>query len=87
MSLYIFFYVCVFMHVASILIHSYFLLQFNNKPNWEVLTGRRDGTVSKSIEALINIPAPFHNITQLRQIFANKKLTLHDLVVLSGTFN
>ncbi|KEH24352.1 putative peroxidase [Medicago truncatula] len=57
---------------------------FKNKPNWEVLTGRRDGTVSRSIEALINIPAPFHNITQLRQIFANKKLTLHDLVVLSG---
>lgn len=52
---------------------------------WEVLTGRRDGTVSKINEALVNIPAPFHNITQLKQIFASKNLTLHDLVVLSGT--
>jgi peroxidase len=52
-----------------------------------VLTGRRDGTVSKSSEALINIPSPFQNITQLRQIFSSKNLTLHDLVVLSGTFN
>ncbi|XP_045795677.1 peroxidase 3-like [Trifolium pratense] len=59
-------------------------VQFNNEPKWEVLTGRRDGTVSKSSEALINIPSPFQNITQLKQIFASKNLTLHDLVVLSG---
>ncbi|CAL5194398.1 unnamed protein product [Lathyrus oleraceus] len=59
-------------------------VQFNNEQKWEVLTGRRDGTVSKSLEALINIPAPFHNISTLRQIFSSKNLTLHDLVVLSG---
>ncbi|XP_047155941.1 peroxidase 3-like [Vigna umbellata] len=58
-------------------------VQFN-KPMWEVLTGRRDGTVSTSNEALANIPAPFFNLTQLRQSFASKGLTLHDLVVLSG---
>ncbi|TKY52566.1 Peroxidase 3 [Spatholobus suberectus] len=58
-------------------------VQFN-KPMWEVLTGRRDGTVSKSNEALANIPAPFFNFTQLKQSFASKGLTLHDLVVLSG---
>lgn len=58
-------------------------VQFN-KPLWEVLTGRRDGTVSKSNEALTNIPAPFFNFTQLKQSFASKGLTLHDLVVLSG---
>jgi hypothetical protein len=63
------------------------LLQFNNKPKWEVLTGRRDGTVSNNFEVFQNIPAPFHNLTELRQNFAKKKLTLHDLVVLSGTFN
>jgi len=51
---------------------------------WEVLTGRRDGKVSTSNEALANIPAPFFNLTQLRQSFASKGLTLHDLVVLSG---
>ncbi|KAK7277699.1 hypothetical protein RJT34_22714 [Clitoria ternatea] len=58
-------------------------VQFN-KPLWKVLTGRRDGTVSKSSEALINIPAPFFNFTQLKQSFASKGLTLHDLVVLTG---
>ncbi|CAJ1969141.1 unnamed protein product [Sphenostylis stenocarpa] len=58
-------------------------VQFN-KPMWEVLTGRRDGTVSTSGEALANIPTPFFNLTQLRQSFASKGLTLHDLVVLSG---
>ncbi|KAK7396828.1 hypothetical protein VNO78_17988 [Psophocarpus tetragonolobus] len=55
-----------------------------NKPVWEVLTGRRDGTVSISGEALANLPAPFFNFTQLKQSFASKKLTVHDLVVLSG---
>ncbi|PNY02305.1 peroxidase 3-like protein [Trifolium pratense] len=54
------------------------------KPLWEVLTGRRDGTVSKSSEALTNIPSPFFNFTQLKQNFARKGLTVHDLVVLSG---
>ncbi|XP_027920922.1 uncharacterized protein LOC114178961 [Vigna unguiculata] len=54
------------------------------KPMWEVLTGRRDGKVSISGEALANLPAPFFNITQLRQSFESKKLTVHDLVVLSG---
>ncbi|XP_061366640.1 peroxidase 3-like [Gastrolobium bilobum] len=55
-----------------------------NKPMWEVLTGRRDGTVSLIGDVLANIPAPFFNFTQLKQSFANKKLTVHDLVVLSG---
>lgn len=53
---------------------------------WEVLTGRRDGTVSINSEALANIPAPSFNFTQLKQSFASKGLTLQDLVVLSGTF-
>ncbi|KAG5044018.1 hypothetical protein AAZX31_03G188000 [Glycine max] len=55
-----------------------------NKPTWEVLTGRRDGTVSISGEALANLPAPFFNFTQLKESFASKGLTVHDLVVLSG---
>ncbi|ESW35038.1 hypothetical protein PHAVU_001G201300 [Phaseolus vulgaris] len=58
-------------------------VQFN-KPMWEVLTGRRDGRVSISGEALANLPAPFFNINQLRKSFESKKLTVHDLVVLSG---
>ncbi|KAF4389006.1 hypothetical protein F8388_026735 [Cannabis sativa] len=54
------------------------------KSMWEVLTGRRDGKVSQMSEALQNIPAPFFNFTQLKQNFASKGLTVHDLVVLSG---
>ncbi|KAK2632401.1 hypothetical protein EUGRSUZ_L01603 [Eucalyptus grandis] len=54
------------------------------KSMWEVLTGRRDGRISRESEALSNIPSPFFNFTTLKQSFANKSLTLHDLVVLSG---
>ncbi|KAK3440989.1 hypothetical protein EUGRSUZ_B01255, partial [Eucalyptus grandis] len=54
------------------------------KSLWEVLTGRRDGRISRESEALSNIPRPVFNFTSLKQSFANKGLTLHDLVVLSG---
>ncbi|OIV91305.1 hypothetical protein TanjilG_01836 [Lupinus angustifolius] len=54
------------------------------KPLWEVVTGRRDGNVSNKNEVFGNIPSPFFNFTQLKQNFASKGLTLHDLVVLSG---
>ncbi|XP_059628216.1 peroxidase 3-like [Cornus florida] len=55
-----------------------------NKSMWEVLTGRRDGRISRVSEALANIPSPFSNFTILKQAFANKTLSLKDLVVLSG---
>ncbi|KAL2530717.1 Peroxidase 3 [Forsythia ovata] len=55
-----------------------------NRSMWEVLTGRRDGTISHASEALANIPSPFFNFTTLKQSFANKSLTVQDLVVLSG---
>ncbi|XP_010261101.1 PREDICTED: peroxidase 3-like [Nelumbo nucifera] len=54
------------------------------KSMWEVLTGRRDGTVSRASDALANIPAPTFNFTTLKSNFASKGLTVHDLVVLSG---
>ena len=59
------------------------LLQFQ-RPIWDVLTGRRDGIISRKSEALANIPSPFFNFTTLKQSFANKSLSVHDLVVLSG---
>ncbi|CAI9762672.1 unnamed protein product [Fraxinus pennsylvanica] len=55
-----------------------------NRLMWEVLTGRRDGRISRASEALANIPSPFFNFTTLKQSFANKSLTVKDLVVLSG---
>ncbi|XP_042518691.1 peroxidase 24-like [Macadamia integrifolia] len=54
------------------------------RPIWEVRTGRRDGKISSATEALANIPSPLSNFTTLKQEFANKGLTAHDLVVLSG---
>ncbi|XP_021887394.1 peroxidase 27-like [Carica papaya] len=53
-------------------------------PSWDVETGRRDGKVSRSLEALQNLPPPFFNITQLITSFTGKGLSVKDLVVLSG---
>ncbi|XP_043696805.1 peroxidase 3-like [Telopea speciosissima] len=53
-------------------------------PSWTVPTGRRDGLISNSTEALNNIPAPTSNFTTLVSKFANKGLNVKDLVLLSG---
>ncbi|KAA8526486.1 hypothetical protein F0562_008311 [Nyssa sinensis] len=53
-------------------------------PFWQVPTGRRDGRVSLSSEALNNLPSPFFNITQLKASFSSKGLDVKDLSVLSG---
>ncbi|GAB4859467.1 hypothetical protein Ancab_040404 [Ancistrocladus abbreviatus] len=55
-----------------------------NGPSWKVPTGRRDGRVSLASEALTNLPPPFFNITQLKNLFSSKGLSVKDLVVLSG---
>ncbi|KAF9620140.1 hypothetical protein IFM89_010799 [Coptis chinensis] len=55
------------------------------KPMWEVLTGRRDGKISSQSEALANIPSSFWSFSILKQNFSSKGLTVHDLVVLSGS--
>ncbi|KAJ6991323.1 hypothetical protein NC653_019499 [Populus alba x Populus x berolinensis] len=57
----------------------------NGGPFWRVPTGRRDGTISRSSEALNNIPPPTSNFTNLQRLFANQGLDLKDLVLLSGT--
>ncbi|XP_030462532.2 peroxidase 3-like [Syzygium oleosum] len=54
------------------------------EPKWDVLTGRRDGTVSLASEVSTNIPSPFLNFTALEQNFDKKGLDVRDLVVLSG---
>lgn len=53
-------------------------------PYWPVQTGRRDGTISNTSEALRNIPPPFSNFTSLQTSFASKGLDVKDLVLLSG---
>ncbi|KAI9080417.1 hypothetical protein K1719_037811 [Acacia pycnantha] len=53
-------------------------------PLWQVIGGRRDGTVSLKEEVPANIPSPFFNLDQLKKNFAAKKLSVDDLIVLSG---
>ncbi|XP_024992048.1 peroxidase 27-like [Cynara cardunculus var. scolymus] len=52
-------------------------------PYWAVPLGRRDGRVSIASESL-TLPAPFDDITRLKEQFSAKGLSVKDLVVLSG---
>ncbi|KAI3897128.1 hypothetical protein MKX03_025990 [Papaver bracteatum] len=63
--------------VVAIVINSW-------RTNMEVPTGRRDGRISVSSEALRNIPNPNSNFATLRSNFASKGLNVKDLVLLSG---
>ncbi|XP_073304762.1 peroxidase 1-like [Primulina huaijiensis] len=54
-------------------------------PSWPVPLGRKDGRNSTALDALINLPPPFANVTQLIAAFDAKNLTVKDLVVLSGS--
>lgn len=51
---------------------------------WDVLTGRRDGTVSLASDVTGNLPSPFSDFATLQQLFAKKSLNINDLVALSG---
>jgi peroxidase len=51
-----------------------------------VLTGRKDGRVSKANDT-ITLPAPTFNAMQLIQSFAKRGLGVKDLVALSGGHN
>ncbi|XP_010545061.1 PREDICTED: peroxidase 27-like [Tarenaya hassleriana] len=53
-------------------------------PVWGVLTGRRDGRISKMEEANASLPSPFMNFDELLKNFADQGLNKKDLVVLSG---
>ncbi|EEF45529.1 peroxidase 5 [Ricinus communis] len=51
---------------------------------YDVPGGRRDGTTSLISEVTGNLPDSFFNATQLKQNFANKGLSLEEMVTLSG---
>ncbi|KAK5831624.1 peroxidase 64-like [Gossypium arboreum] len=52
-------------------------------PSWEVPKGRKDGRISLASETR-QLPAPTFNISQLKQNFAQRGLSIKDLVALSG---
>ncbi|KAI5650743.1 hypothetical protein M9H77_36748 [Catharanthus roseus] len=52
--------------------------------NYRVPAGRRDGTISSSTDPPKNLPGSFFNITQLRSNFANKGLSITEMVTLTG---
>lgn len=56
-----------------------------NGPDWKVPLGRRDSLTANQTLANQNLPAPFFNLTQLKDAFAAQGLNTTDLVALSGT--
>ncbi|KAL4282656.1 hypothetical protein GQ457_16G012830 [Hibiscus cannabinus] len=52
-------------------------------PTWDVPKGRKDGRISLATETR-QLPAPTFNISQLQQNFAQRGLSIEDLVALSG---
>lgn len=50
---------------------------------WEVPKGRKDGRISRASDTR-QLPAPTFNISQLQQNFAQRGLSIEDLVALSG---
>ncbi|RDX79305.1 Peroxidase 15, partial [Mucuna pruriens] len=53
-------------------------------PDWKVPLGRRDSLTANRTLANKNLPAPFFNLTQLKDAFAVQGLDTTDLVALSG---
>ncbi|MFS8016669.1 putative peroxidase [Helianthus anomalus] len=54
--------------------------------SWVVPKGRKDGRTSLASETR-QLPAPTFNISQLQQSFAQRGLSLKDLVALSGNYS
>ena len=53
-------------------------------PSWTVLLGRRDSTTASKENAERDLPAPSFDLANLTQSFANKNLSVTDMVALSG---
>ncbi|PIA55861.1 hypothetical protein AQUCO_00700290v1 [Aquilegia coerulea] len=51
---------------------------------YAVRGGRKDGLISREIEALQNLPPPSANVSTLIKSFASKGLSLQEMVTLSG---
>ncbi|KAK1603273.1 hypothetical protein QYE76_018129 [Lolium multiflorum] len=53
-------------------------------PTWTVLLGRRDSTTASKTNAERDLPPPSFDLTNLTTAFANKQLSVTDMVALSG---
>ncbi|XP_073035997.1 lignin-forming anionic peroxidase-like [Primulina eburnea] len=53
-------------------------------PSWNVRLGRRDSTTASISRANSDLPAPFHELNVITDLFANKGLSERDMVALSG---
>ncbi|EFJ14255.1 hypothetical protein SELMODRAFT_181167 [Selaginella moellendorffii] len=53
-------------------------------PRWDVLGGRRDGTVSRADQVGANLPSPLFNVDQLTKSFVRKGMTQEEMITLSG---
>jgi hypothetical protein len=56
-------------------------------PSWTVLLGRRDSTTASKNNAERDLPPPTFDLANLTASFANKNLSVTDMVALSGTHN
>lgn len=54
------------------------------KIDYDIPSGRHDGRISDAAEVLPALPAPFHNLTVQKALFAAKGLSTDDLVALAG---
>lgn len=52
--------------------------------DYQMPAGRRDGRISRDLEALANLPAPSLYADQLKENFTKKGLSLDEMVTLSG---
>ncbi|KAK9119698.1 hypothetical protein Scep_017791 [Stephania cephalantha] len=53
-------------------------------PSYSVPVGRRDARTASSAAAATDLPAPFHTLDRLIQVFGSKGFTPREMVVLSG---
>ncbi|KAJ1697702.1 hypothetical protein LUZ63_006214 [Rhynchospora breviuscula] len=54
------------------------------KISYDIPSGRLDGKVSNATEVLGALPAPFHNLTVVKALYAVQGLSIDDAVALSG---